>query len=59
TPICDWPSVSCDTDHDVDGIFLDSLGIRGSIPDSIGNLSSLRYFTALQNMMSGTIPAEL
>ena len=61
TPECSWNGVSCDpsTDH-VTVIKLDNMNLTGTIPNTIGGLTFLQYFSISNNLnITGTIPQSI
>lgn len=59
---CRWPGVFCGGHKHPDrviGLELDSLGLTGSIPPSIANLTFLRYLNFADNRLHGDIPVGL
>ncbi|GJZ94201.1 kinase-like domain-containing protein [Tanacetum coccineum] len=56
---CDWSGVTCGKRHKrVTALFLESLGLEGSLSPHIGNLSFLHEFSLFNNSFQGTIPQE-
>nr|GEV80486.1 leucine-rich repeat protein [Tanacetum cinerariifolium] len=57
---CDWSGISCGKRHKrVTVLWLDSLGLEGSLSPQVGNLSFLRVLSLSNNIFQGTIPHEL
>ncbi|KAL7242122.1 hypothetical protein ACSBR1_014655 [Camellia fascicularis] len=60
TSICNWIGVSCGKHHHrVTTLNLPDMGIGGTIPPHIGNLSFLSYFNITNNTFHGTIPPHI
>ncbi|CAL5346391.1 unnamed protein product [Camellia sinensis] len=60
TSVCDWIGVSCGKRHyRVVALNLPNMGIGGTIPPHIGNLSFLFYFNITSNTFHGHLPGEL
>ncbi|CAL5346284.1 unnamed protein product [Camellia sinensis] len=60
TSICNWIGVSCGKHHHrVTTLNLPDMGIGGTIPPHIGNLSFLSYFNITNNTFHGHLPSEL
>ncbi|KAF5934025.1 hypothetical protein HYC85_030196 [Camellia sinensis] len=60
TSVCDWIGVSCGKRHyRVVALNLPNMGIGGTIPPHIGNLSFLSYFNITSNTFHGRLPNEL
>ncbi|KAL7185307.1 hypothetical protein ACSBR2_027273 [Camellia fascicularis] len=60
TSVCDWIGVSCGKRHyRVVALNLPNMGIGGTIPPHIGNLSFLSYFNITSNTFHGHLPSEL
>ncbi|KAL7241997.1 hypothetical protein ACSBR1_014555 [Camellia fascicularis] len=60
TSVCDWIGVSCGKRHyRVVALNLPNMGIGGTIPPHIGNLSFLSYFNITSNTFHGHLPNEL
>ncbi|CAL5410093.1 unnamed protein product [Camellia sinensis] len=60
TSICNWIGVSCGKHHHrVTTLNLPNMGIGGTIPPHIGNLSFLSYFNITNNTFHGHLPSEL
>ncbi|KAL7211335.1 hypothetical protein ACSBR2_014250 [Camellia fascicularis] len=58
--VCDWIGVSCGKRHyRVVALNLPDMGIGGTIPPHIGNLSFLSYFNITNNTFQGHLPDEL
>ncbi|GJT99944.1 kinase-like domain-containing protein [Tanacetum coccineum] len=56
---CDWSGVTCGKRHKrVTALFLESLGLEGSLSPHIGNLSFLHEFSLFNNSFQGTIPLK-
>ena len=64
-PWCSYQGVTCGTVSgsatyaSVTSIKLASLSLTGTIPSSIGSLTSLQYFYLYTNKLSGTIPSSI
>lgn len=59
TDECAWMGVSCiPGTTQIEGLNLEAVGARGSIPETIGMLSSLRSLTFQSNSLSGPLPAS-
>ena len=52
----DYPYASCSF---TDGRFLHNNSFHGTIPSSVGNLTSLTYAAMQSNRLTGSLPAEL
>ncbi|CAL5410175.1 unnamed protein product [Camellia sinensis] len=60
TSVCDWVGVSCGKRHRrVTALNLPDMGIGGTIPPHIGNLSFLSYFNIANNTFHGHLPSEM
>lgn len=60
TPICStWDGVICNKDSIVTDIRLSYYGLSGTLPTSLGLLSSLTFFQITGNSISGIIPTSL
>ncbi|CAL5395123.1 unnamed protein product [Camellia sinensis] len=60
TSVCDWIGVSCGKRHRrVTALNLPDMGIGGTIPTHIGNLSFLSYFNIINNTFHGHLPGEM
>lgn len=58
--VCDWMGVSCSSLHErVTVLNLHDMGLRGTIPPQIGNLSFLIYLDLSNNSFHGQLPNEL
>ena len=57
--LCSWAGLVCDASGSVTSILLSGLGLTGSIPDSIGLVSSLTHIQLNDNSLSGTISSSL
>ena len=58
TDVCDWYGIQCSSGA-VIGIDLDRNNLAGSIPEEIGNLSNLQFFSLVLNSLNGDIPEEI
>ncbi|CAM8889160.1 unnamed protein product [Rhodiola kirilowii] len=57
---CQWQGVVCGNKHQrVISLMLDSQGLIGSLPPSIGNLTFLKRIHLAYNKLGGTIPKEM
>ncbi|CAI9117540.1 OLC1v1018941C1 [Oldenlandia corymbosa var. corymbosa] len=55
---CDWTNVHCDpTNKFVTEINIDGLGVSGTLPPELNQLSKLTSFTAQKNSLSGALPS--
>ncbi|XP_021599558.1 probable LRR receptor-like serine/threonine-protein kinase At3g47570 [Manihot esculenta] len=60
TSVCNWIGISCGSRHRrVIALNLTNMGLRGSIPPQLGNLSFLGYLIASGNDFQGRLPGEL
>ncbi|PQM42303.1 LRR receptor-like serine/threonine-protein kinase EFR [Prunus yedoensis var. nudiflora] len=60
TPVCSWVGVTCGARHfRVSALNLSYMGLNGTIPPSLGNLSFLVELRFLKNSFHGTLPHEL
>ncbi|KAH7863104.1 hypothetical protein Vadar_013383 [Vaccinium darrowii] len=58
--VCDWVGITCGKLHRrVEGIYLPNMGLIGTIPPHLGNLSFLMRFNINNNSFSGVLPKEL
>lgn len=57
--ICQWGNIGCTTDETVQHIDLFGVGLTGSIPSTIGKLTSLAFIDLSQNSLHGTIPESI
>lgn len=59
-PVCNWVGVSCGARHRrVRVLNLSNIGLQGTIPPYLGNLSFLVYLNFGQNNLYGHLPNEL
>ncbi|KAH9800131.1 protein kinase domain-containing protein [Citrus sinensis] len=59
-PLCNWVGVSCGARHRrVRVLNLSNIGLQGTIPPYLGNLSFLVYLNFGQNNLYGHLPNEL
>ena len=58
-PLGDWHGVTTDSEGRVTSLFLASNQMTGTIPASLGNLSSLRSLFLHSNQLTGSIPTSL
>ena len=56
--VCSWGGVTC-VKNSVVAIALAGLGLAGSIPPSLGDISSLRSLDVSNNLIAGTVPSSL
>ncbi len=54
----DWVGIDVETDHVIE-VSLIGLGLKGTLPAALGNLSYLKGLWLGGNLLSGSIPAEL
>ncbi|KAL8510880.1 hypothetical protein ACS0TY_017628 [Phlomoides rotata] len=60
TPFCTWIGVNCSRgDSRVTGLDLSNMGLNGTIPAIIGNLSFLTVLNMRNNSINGLIPPEI
>ncbi|WCJ42295.1 Receptor kinase-like protein Xa21 [Euphorbia peplus] len=60
TSVCDWVGITCGTRHHrVSAIALNDMGLIGTIPPQIGNLSFLVNFSLYGNHFHGSLPDQL
>jgi len=56
---CNWGGLSCDTYGRLQTVNLESYGMFGSIPESIGKLTSIRELSFACNELYGEIPQSI
>ncbi|KAL2494669.1 putative LRR receptor-like serine/threonine-protein kinase [Forsythia ovata] len=60
TSVCNWIGVKCSSRHQrITALIISDLGLTGSIPPHLGNLSFLAYLDISNNSFSGILPPEL
>ncbi|KAL9416808.1 hypothetical protein AB3S75_039906 [Citrus x aurantiifolia] len=60
TSVCSWMGITCDVyGNRVTSLTIPDLGLTGTIPSYLGNLSSLQTLVLSHNWFSGEIPEEL
>nr|XP_027096259.1 LRR receptor-like serine/threonine-protein kinase GSO1 [Coffea arabica] len=60
TSVCNWNGITCNARHHrVAAIDLSYMGIAGTIPPQLGNLSFLVRFNVMNNSFHGHLPTEL
>lgn len=58
--VCSWTGVACGARHlRVTALDISDMGLRGSIPTDIGNLTFLVYLNMSSNFFHGSLPKEL
>ena len=59
-PVCSWIGISCGAGrHRVTALYLSTMGLQGTIPPHLGNLSFLVYLNISHNKFHGHLPNEL
>ena len=59
-PVCNWIGVTCDSSHlRVIALNLSGMGLVGTIPPHIGNLSFLSHLSLTNNWFQGSLPNEM
>lgn len=56
---CTWDHVVCDSQSNVKELQLESVGLKGNLPETLGWLSGLQYASFADNALVGTIPESL
>jgi len=58
---CDegWDGVYCSIDYHINDLYLDYRNLRGTIPSTIGQLSSLNFLYLSNNQLFGSIPSTI
>ncbi|KAH9698797.1 protein kinase domain-containing protein [Citrus sinensis] len=60
TSVCSWMGITCDVyGNRVTSLTIPDLGLTGTIPSYLGNLSSLQTLVLSHNWFWGTIPKEI
>lgn len=54
-----WFGLNCTSNQDVTGLILPNNGLKGGIPESIGNLTELLFLYIDKNMLEGTLPKSI
>ena len=54
-----WRGVQCDGAGSVVGLVLTAMGLQGTLPTSLGTLSSLTVLVLFMNALSGVLPSEI
>lgn len=57
--VCDWYGVKCTSTGGIDSVVLPSKSIRGSLPQTIAKLDSLRVLDLQDNLIEGTLPRDI
>ncbi|KAI3466750.1 hypothetical protein Pfo_023413 [Paulownia fortunei] len=58
--VCNWIGVTCGSRHHrVTALNISNMGLSGTIPPQLGNLSFLVYLNLEYNLFSGNLPQEL
>ncbi len=58
--VCNWVGIRCDErQHRVTGLNLSHMGLAGTIPPHLGNLSFLSHLSFRDNHFHGSLPSEL
>ncbi|KDP22479.1 hypothetical protein JCGZ_26310 [Jatropha curcas] len=58
-PFCSWVGVTCDARQRVTKLDFSNMGLEGTIPSQIGNLSFLAFLSIRNNSFYGSLPNEL
>ena len=56
---CSWEGVICDADGHAVGLNLSKMGLHGTLPSQLAQLSRLNLLQVSTNMISGVLPTEL
>jgi LRR receptor-like serine/threonine-protein kinase FLS2 len=59
TDFCAWTGISCDTGGRAVGLDLHNMRVRGSLPESIGELDKLEKLYLFSNEMGSSLPSSL
>uniref|UniRef100_A0A2N9FIW3 Leucine-rich repeat-containing N-terminal plant-type domain-containing protein n=1 Tax=Fagus sylvatica TaxID=28930 RepID=A0A2N9FIW3_FAGSY len=60
TSVCNWIGISCGAKHQrVTALNLTHMGLRGTIPPHVGNLSFLTHLSFRNNSFHGSLPNQL
>ncbi|KAK2987920.1 hypothetical protein RJ640_003050, partial [Escallonia rubra] len=60
TPVCNWVGVICSSRHNrVAALNLSNMGLVGTIPPDIGNISFLASLDISNNKFCGSLPKEM
>ncbi|KAL7000784.1 mitogen activated protein kinase [Sarracenia purpurea var. burkii] len=54
---CQWPLVACSTDGRITRIQIGHQNLKGSLPASLANLTSLQRFEVMSNQLTGPLPS--
>ena len=57
--ICGWKGINCANCGNVTQLKLNSLGLAGTIPSSLGNLENALIINFKENNLFGTLPSQL
>lgn len=55
---CDWYGITCDSDR-VIKLTLNEIGLNGSLPNEIGNLTALQEISVYKNGLRGRLPDSI